>query len=143
MSQRAMVWFRFAAAAFLLAMALVAPLPVRASEIVTLDGFTDFRKPGPMTVERPMAVVVDTLTAFPESLEGRPAIEIDAAKNGDGDLQIDVTESGLMDDSVDAIQRRFVMRQTEAGAYRLVAYGYRQKCGRGENPGEWTAELCP
>ena len=114
-----------------------------AQDVLTLEGYADFRKPASVTVERPMAVVQDMLTAFPESLEGRPAMEIDAAKNADGDLQIDVTEGGLLDDSVDAIQRRYVMRQMEDGRYRLVAYGYRQKCGRGENPGKWTADLCP
>lgn len=55
-----------------------------------------------------------------------------------------LTQDNLPDDSVLAVQHVVsfrVDRETDAAA--PLAYGIRQKCRRGSDPGVWTAQPCP
>ena len=49
--------------------------------------------------------------------------------------------SSLADDSVSAVQRRYVLEPGDGG-WTLVGYGHRQQCWRGESR-DWTASPCP
>lgn len=115
-----------------------------AEDLLTPDGFSDFRSPGAVIVDRPMDIVKDKLTAFPESIEeGRPRLELKSYLDGEGRLVIDLTETGFLDDSVDGANWVYWFGQNADGKFQLQGYGYRQKCGRGAAAGTWVPSACP
>lgn len=114
-----------------------------ANEVHTPDGYSDFRSPGPLVVERPMAVVLEQLNAFPDVFgEGNPLLELKSYLDRADRLVIDVIETGFLDDSVKGANRRFVFVETEDGKFKVWGYGYRQQCYRGGDPNEWVADAC-
>ncbi|MGI3184709.1 hypothetical protein [Nioella aestuarii] len=114
--------------------------PALADGVQILDGYSDFRVPEVTSYDQPMTLVSDWVLGFPEEGEGRPALNLSSAIGDDGHLTIEITETGLADDSVSAVQRRYVLERTETG-WTLVGYGHRQQCWRGETS-EWTASAC-
>ncbi|ASP19900.1 hypothetical protein ANTHELSMS3_01185 [Antarctobacter heliothermus] len=115
--------------------------PLAAQTVQILPGYSDFRLPATQVVDQPMTLMMNWLLSFPESAEGRPQIDL-LAKVEEGRLAIVFTDSGGGDDSVKAIQRRMEFLQTEDWRWRLVAYGFRQQCWRGESD-DWTDRPCP
>ena len=114
--------------------------PAFAEGVTILPGYSDFRTPDETVVDMPMSYVQDWVAAFPE--EGaNAALQLTANFDEAGILTIEVTESGLADDSVSAIQQRFDLRQREDWRWQLVAYGFRQQCYRG-GTGDWQANPC-
>ena len=114
-----------------------------ASEVFTPAGYSDFRSPGAIIVDRPMDVVRDQLSIFPELFgEGKPAIELISFMDESNRLVIDFKETGLLDDSVEAINQRFVLEENGDGKFKLWGYGFRQKCYRAPSVGQWIAEPC-
>ncbi len=78
--------------------------------------------------------------SFPESLEGRQGLSIKLGKRGGAEIVIDVTRTGLLDDSVTADMHRIVARQT-LGGWETTSVGVKRKCARGRNTG-WTTSAC-
>lgn len=72
----------------------------------------------------------------------RADLTVTVVFSDDGLLTVEITESGVADDSVSAIQKRFDLRRTDDRRWALVAYGFRQKCARGGTIG-WQADPCP
>lgn len=121
-------------------LSLILVTPAFADGVTILPGYSDFRTPKNTIVDMPMSYVQDWVAGFPE--EGaHAALQLDAGYNDAGILTIEITESGLADDSVSAIQKRFELRLREDWRWELVAYGFRQKCYRGGN-GDWQANPC-
>ena len=115
-----------------------------AGEVTILEGYSDFRSPGSITLERPMHAVLDDLVGFPEFFgETSPELQVKSYFDAPDRLVIDVVESGLLDDSVTALNRKFVLEETDEGKFRIHGYGYRQKCSRGDGAGKWVATACP
>lgn len=115
--------------------------PALAESAETLAGYSDFRKPSTTIVDQPMSYVADWITKFPG--EGSNAtLSLDAGFADDGTLRVGITESELADDSVANIQKRFDLRQTDDWRWQLTAYGFRQKCRRG-NTRDWQDKPCP
>ncbi len=77
---------------------------------------------------------------FPESLEGRQGLSIKLGKRGGAEIIIDVTRTGLLDDSVTADMHRITAKQTASG-WEATSVGVKRKCARGRNPG-WTTGAC-
>jgi len=77
---------------------------------------------------------------FPESLEGRQGLSIKLGKRAGSEIIIDVTRTGLLDDSVTADMHRIIAKQT-SGGWETTSVGVKRKCARGRNPG-WTASAC-
>lgn len=125
---------------FLLAACLCAS-PAFADGIAILDGFSEFRLPEVTSYDQPMTLVSDWVMSFPREGEGRPSLSVTSTIGDDRSLTIEITETGLADDSVSAVQRRYVLERADAG-WTLVGYGHRQRCWRGET-GVWTASPCP
>lgn len=115
--------------------------PAIADGVEILDGYSDFRVPETTSYDQPMALISDWVMGFPEEGEGRPALNVTSAIDENGTLIIEITESGLADDSVSAVQRRYVLEPGDGG-WTLVGYGHRQQCWRGESR-DWTASPCP
>jgi hypothetical protein len=115
--------------------------PAFADGVEILDGFSDFRLPDVTSYDQPMSLISDWVMGFPGEGEGRPSLTVTSAVGDDGNLTMEITETGLADDSVSAIQRRYVLERAEGG-WSLVGYGHRQQCWRGET-GVWTASACP
>jgi len=78
--------------------------------------------------------------SFPESLEGRQGLSIKLGKRGGAEIVIDVTRTGLLDDSVTADMHRIVARQT-SGGWETTSVGVKRKCVRSRNTG-WTTSTC-
>ena len=115
--------------------------PALADGVEILDGYSDFRLPEMTSYDQPMTLISDWIMEFPGEGEGRPALDVSSAIGEDGILSIEITESGLADDSVSAVQRRYVFARGD-GAWTLVGYGHRQQCWRGDSR-DWTASSCP
>ena len=77
---------------------------------------------------------------FPESLEGRQGLSIKLGKRGGSEIIIDVTRTGLLDDSVTADMHRIIAKQT-SGGWEATSVGVKRKCARGRNTG-WTTSTC-
>ncbi len=115
-----------------------------AEEVFIPEGYSDFGSPGAITVSRPVHAVLDTLIGFPESHgSGSERLEMKSYFDRADRLVLDVTESGLADDSVSATNRKFVFKQAERGSYQLWGYGFRRQCARSEDIEEWVATACP
>lgn len=112
-----------------------------AQEVQILPGHSDFRAPAPGVYDQPMQLVQDWVLGFPDG-EGRPELQLASAITEDGRLVIDLSESGLADDSVLAVRQRFELIRADNGAWALVAYGFQQRCARGGSS-DWQAEPCP
>ena len=78
--------------------------------------------------------------SFPESLEGRQGLSIKLGKRGGAEIVIDVTRTGLLDDSVTADMHRIVARQA-SGGWETTSVGVKRKCARNRNAG-WTTSTC-
>lgn len=78
--------------------------------------------------------------AFPESLEGRQGLSIKLRKQGGSEIAIDVTRTGLLDDSVTADMHRIIAKQTASG-WEATSVGVKRKCARSRNAG-WTTSAC-
>jgi len=115
--------------------------PAFADVVEILDGYSDFRLPEATRYDQPMALISDWVLGFPEGAEGRPALNVVSGIGEGGVLTIEITESGLADDSVYAVQRRYVLEPGDGG-WTLTGYGHRQQCWR-DDPREWTAAPCP
>ncbi|MDA7428273.1 hypothetical protein PGB28_07370 [Primorskyibacter aestuariivivens] len=115
--------------------------PAIADGIPTLPGYSNFRTPETTIVDQPMSYVQDWVMSFPEE-GGNASLQVTAGFSDDGLLTVEVTENGVADDSVSAIQKRFDLRRTEDWRWELVAYGFRQKCGRRDMTG-WQVDPCP
>lgn len=124
-----------------LAFGLALATPAFADGVPTLPGYSDFRTPDTTLVDLPMSYVQDWVMNYPGE-GGNAALTLDARFADDGTLTIEITESGVADDSVGTIQKRFDMRQTSDWRWELVAYGFRQKCRRGDSTG-WQVKPCP
>ncbi len=122
------------------AAAILAATSLSAQQVEILPGYSDFRAPEAMVLERPMDLVSDWVAGFPESPEGRPHLTLNAELADSGLLVIEITEFNLLDDSVASVQRRYELSPAEAG-WHLVAFGHRQQCYRGSD-GEWQADPC-
>ncbi len=124
-----------------LAACLCLASPALAGEVRILDGYSDFRKPENFEFEQPLAPLSDWIAGFPEMADGRPGLTLTSAF-ADGVLSVEITETGLMDDSVAAIQQRLEFAPMEDGRWLLTGYGFRQQCYRGTNAGTWTDKPC-
>ncbi|MEM7067678.1 MAG: hypothetical protein AAF478_02245 [Pseudomonadota bacterium] len=113
-----------------------------AGQLVVPEGYSDFRSPGSIVVDRPMSMVLEQVTAFPESLGGKPELTLKSWISDENRLVIDIVETGFLDDSVKGANRLFEFTETADGKYKLETYGYRQQCYRGGDPNVWVAEPC-
>ena len=112
-------------------------------ELRIAEGYSDFGSPGPVTVDRPMQLVVDQIVAFPERFGGgRPELELKSYMNSENLLVVEIIENGFLDDSVKGANKRFVFSEAENGKFKLTEYGYRQQCYRGNDPTKWVAQPC-
>lgn len=94
-------------------------------------------------VDRPMDLVLDQIRAFPESLEGRPNLSLVSRKRDDGNLLVQLTETGFLDDSVDGARHSYVLTETEDGGWRVLEQNVEYRCARGADPMKWQAGPCP
>lgn len=115
--------------------------PLAAQDIEILPGHSDFRLPETRVVRHPISLIEDWFSDFPETGEGRPTLDLTAGIEGDR-LIVVLTLGGGGDDSVSAVQRRMEFIQVEDLRWALMAYGFRQKCWRGD-PDAWTDQPCP
>lgn len=67
----------------------------------------------------------------------------ETSDNGEGVKTFTGLADRLADDSVKAQEITTIFKKAEDGSYRLSAYGARNKCWRGDNPDQWTTNLCP
>jgi hypothetical protein len=101
------------------------------------------------------ALLEPLLGSAPESLEGRPEIEIrmekrlwqrDRRKPGGGPRQpfmaVSITRHGLGDDSVSG-DRYFVAVVRGEDGWRVEKLWRQQMCARGQNAGQWKSAPCP
>lgn len=112
-----------------------------AQEVQILPGHSDFRAPAPGIYDQPMHLVQDWVLGFPDG-EGRPELQLSSAIGADGRLVIELSETGLADDSVLAVRQRFDLIRADGGGWTLAAYGFQQRCARGASS-DWQAEPCP
>ncbi len=111
-----------------------------ADDFQILPGYSDFGLPEMALIEQPMTLVTNWVAGFPDSVEGRPTLSL-TSEMQDGILVIEITETGLADDSVSAVQRRYELAPTDDWQWQMVAYGHHQQCYR-VNPGQWHADPC-
>ena len=80
--------------------------------------------------------------SHPESTEGRPTMRLEIGAGGKaGVLVVEITQHGLLDDSVSA--QRFVGHVKEGGkGWQLVGLWKQSLCARGERAGQWTPGAC-
>ncbi len=118
--------------------------PSLAGEVFTPDGYSDFLSPGAIEVAKPMDVIKGELASFPESLEsGSIRLEVKSYLDRGDRLVVDITQTGLLDDSIEGINRQFKFIGLDDGKYELWGYGYRHRCARGDVDDEWVTKPCP
>ncbi|GMN04563.1 hypothetical protein [Erythrobacter sp. MTPC3] len=103
------------------------------------------------------ALLEPLIGGAPESLDGRPTIDIRMEKRSWGPSVADIstrtsrrtpfiavwiTRHGLADDSVTG-DRYFVAATQGNGGWKVDKLWSQQMCARGENAGQWTAAPCP
>lgn len=57
--------------------------------------------------------------------------------------QVTVVQAGLMDDSVNAIQKIYQFKRQDTGHWGLLQTSTRYKCQRGTNTEQFQTKLCP
>jgi hypothetical protein len=92
------------------------------------------------TMESAVAKIKTHLT--PEG-EGNMSVTWETLDAGDGVQTFSGLASEMPDDSVRSQEFLAVFKKDGEGVYRLVDYGARVKCWRGDDPGKWTVKLCP
>lgn len=90
----------------------------------------------------PAQVFADLYENFSPGGEGSPGLAIEFSEQGENAVAI-ATQTGLLDDSVEAVQRRVVLERRADGLWWARERGSRFRCYRGARPGRWTKELCP
>lgn len=98
-------------------------------------------KPG-MDSDDAMAIIEER---FGETIEGEGGLTVDIQTlyRPKGLTVILATQEGALDDSIYAQQLYAEFEPVSPVANKLVFYGLRQKCQRGENTTEWTTQRCP
>ena len=123
-------------------------------KIKIIDDFNDFgldrvlQKSGPV-------VVIDDLLGFAQALkegygayleEGRPELEVKISfmnpRTDNERAVVDVKDTGFADDSVKGHWQRFMFKRIEDTRFKLVEYGSKWSCYRGENKDKWIKGLC-
>ncbi|MGD1896358.1 MAG: hypothetical protein ACFB16_05325 [Phormidesmis sp.] len=56
---------------------------------------------------------------------------------------VTITNDGSGDDSVRGTRHRLEFEKIDNQRWQIAWAGMQQRCSRGQNPGEWTTELCP
>jgi len=94
--------------------------------------------------DSPLAVAQALVGNYPESLEGSPTMQLDMAphETDAGALVMTIGIEPFLDDSVAGQQWRATLRQ-DGAQWRVVKLDTRQKCWRGDNAGQWSAQICP
>ena len=92
----------------------------------------------------PIEAAADLVGGFPESLEGRQTLSVEAAKyeNDPEQLLMIVTLDGLLDDSTSA-QRYTIRLKPVADGWQRSAYKLESRCARGGELGDWKVGTCP
>ena len=90
----------------------------------------------------PAQVFAEALENFTGGQEGVPGLAIELSEQAEHVVAIS-TESGMLDDSVEAVQQRLVLERRSDGLWWVRERGIRFRCYRGAQPGRWTTELCP
>ena len=128
-------------AAFISVFAFV--MAAQADEMLVPDGYSDHGSPGVHYVSKPMEVVMGQLVNFPKSNaeSGGARLELKSYFDRGDRLVIDVKETGLLDDAMVGINRKYLFWTTDDGRTQLMGYGYRHLCREGD-PEEWTTKKC-
>ncbi|MEO1207860.1 MAG: hypothetical protein AAFV45_16170 [Pseudomonadota bacterium] len=79
------------------------------------------------------------LSGFPEMLEGRPQLEMTATKEDGERMRIEITETGVLDDSISGIRTIGRAKRDDAG-WTLIDLHRQFLCGRGDKQGTWQAK---
>ena len=119
-----------------------------------LDGFNnvDF---GHLLQGNQSELITDTLLGFVNTRvggfgvvleEGRPVLEVKISfidARGDNERGVvDVKETGFADDSVKGEWQRYLFKRTKDRRFKLVGYGLKYMCYRGENKDKWIKDRC-
>ncbi|KLI64706.1 hypothetical protein [Aurantiacibacter marinus] len=132
--------FRVVAPAFALALGACSTTSLGSEDSLYLE-----QAPARQTYASPLAAAEALVGGHPESMEGRPTLDLRFAPlaSDPSRLEMIVMVEPLLDDSVAAQEWRAVLLQGEDRQWRVTELGLRQKCYRSRNPDEWVARLCP
>ncbi|WP_017930286.1 hypothetical protein [Robiginitomaculum antarcticum] len=75
--------------------------------------------------------------------EGQLSFTIERIYSANGRTVILATQEGALDDSISAQQLYAEFIPDSPLTNKLEFFGLRHKCRRGDNPGQWTTQLCP
>ncbi|MCA1660505.1 MAG: hypothetical protein LC642_08240 [Verrucomicrobiaceae bacterium] len=90
----------------------------------------------------PAQVFAELYENFTGGEEGAPVLSIELSELGEDVIAIS-TQTGMLDDSVEAVQQRVVLERRADGLWWVRERGSRFRCYRGGRAGRWTTELCP
>lgn len=93
-------------------------------------------------LDRPADLLAARLAGFPESLEGRPHVDIVMEKEGKKVLKVTVSQTGFLDDSVAGERTIWRLTETGDGRWQVAERENFVKCYRGGDP-DWKTGLCP
>jgi hypothetical protein len=93
----------------------------------------------PQRAKSALGLVSSLTNDFPESLEGSQSLFVKIGKASDKEISVEVTRSGLLDDSVASDAHRIIARQI-SGEWRVVAVGVKRQCAIGR--ASWTIAKC-
>ncbi|MGK7930648.1 MAG: hypothetical protein AB4041_04350 [Microcystaceae cyanobacterium] len=98
---------------------------------------------GELTGDDPKAITL-ALFGMKEPVEGQFSEEVTVVASEGFKRTLLLTQMNLPDDSVKGIRYNlnFEFDQSQ-GKWQLVSGGRQFSCYRGDNPNEWTTELCP
>ena len=123
-------------------------------KVKILEGFNDFGLDDVLQKHGPV-VIADTALGFVNAHkgifgkhleEGLPELEVKISlinRYKDNErFVVDVKETGFADASVRGQWKRFLFKQMEDTRLKLVGYGSKWLCYRGENKDKWIKGLC-
>ena len=123
-------------------------------KVIIIEGFNDYGLADILREHGPM-VTADTALGFVNTIEGgfgvvleegRPELEVKISiinRYEDSErFVVDLKETGFADDSVKGQWKRFLFKQMKDSRLKLVSYGSKWQCYRGENKDKWIKGLC-
>jgi hypothetical protein len=93
----------------------------------------------PQRAKSALGLVGSLTNDFPESLEGSQSLLVKIGKASDKEISVEVTRSGLLDDSIASDAHRIVARRIR-DEWQVVAVGVKRQCARGR--ASWTIAKC-
>lgn len=121
------------AAGLALAVSLTFALPLAAADNkldTSLEGFRSIKvAPGLATADKVIDLLLPYIGNHPESLEGRPTLDLSFQKHEDS-LIVDLKLGGYLDDSVSGEHYRGFIIQSSKG-WELLDLGVKPVCARG------------